>query len=110
MCLLFGEEPRNNTTASNVSASLFRPQDKSTTAVHIKTISQQPKSSADFVHRFSLNTLSTNKVFSNKNVRRNCRIFLIFPLTFLLFLFSKKKQMRMTHFASFRLIQNKLIL
>ncbi|OXM11998.1 hypothetical protein CEF12_07705 [Enterococcus faecalis] len=43
MCLLFGEEPRNNTTASNVSASLFRPQDKSTTAVHIKTISQQPK-------------------------------------------------------------------
>ena len=26
MCLLFGEEPRNNTTASNVSASLFRPK------------------------------------------------------------------------------------
>ena len=85
MCLLFGEEPRNNTTASNVSASLFRPQDKSTTAVHIKTISQQPKSSADFVHRFSLNTLSTNKVFSNKTCAVIAVYSSFFPLTFLLF-------------------------
>ncbi|EGO8589594.1 hypothetical protein CUN21_02480 [Enterococcus faecalis] len=36
MCLLFGEESRNNTTAADVSASLFRPKNKSTTAVQIK--------------------------------------------------------------------------